>query len=115
MTYMVHQRRLKIYDASRSSAELESQFGKRTTGTGLVKRVISHERDLITGYLEFLIEFATGHISQLPWEEVRKLDLVARYIKEHNLDPTKLSKAHLDLWRRDIDPATNAKAKRRCP
>jgi hypothetical protein len=113
--YLVHVRRMKSYDASRSTTAIEATRNIRSTGTGLVLRVISHRRDLITGYLEFTLEFATGHISVLPWHEVRKLDLISQYVKTQKTDTRVMTAAHRALWIQGIDPATMSKAKRSPP
>ena len=115
MRYLVHVRRMKAYDASRSSDEIEAAHGSNTIGTGLVTRVVSHARDLISGYMEFTVEFATGHLSVLPWSELKKLDLVLHYVATHKVDTHVMPAPHRKLWLQGIEPATNAKAKRSPP
>lgn len=115
MRYLAHVRRIKAYDASRSDAATEAAHTARTTGTGLVSRVISHRRDLVTGYMEFTLEFATGHVSVLPWHEVKKLDIIARYNATNKVDTHVMPLAYRTLWLQGIDPLTNAKAKRSPP
>ena len=51
-------------------------------------------------------------ISALPWREVKKLDIVIKYIKEHHVDTRQMNVRDRQQWLQNIDPATGSRAKR---
>jgi hypothetical protein len=67
-----------------------------------------------TGAMDFTVKFATGHTSVLQWYELKKLAIVANYIKTLRVD-MRIPQSHRALWLQKIDPVKMAKAKRPVP